>query len=101
MRPIQLSNQQKRHLRSLSHDLKPIVHIGKQGITEAVYEQIHQALFAHELLKIKVLESSLLKPKDCGNELAEHTQAELIQTIGKMVVLFKRHPEKPIILLPQ
>ena len=68
MKPIQLSNQQKRHLRSLSHDLKPIVHIGKQGITEAVYEQIHQALFAHELLKIKVLESSLLKPKDCGNE---------------------------------
>ena len=52
------------------------------------------------LMKIKVLESSLLKPKDCGNELAEHTQAELIQTIGKMVVLFKRHPEKPIILLP-
>ena len=95
-----LSGVQKRHLRGLAHSLKPVIHIGKQGLTESLCHQVGQLLFQHELIKVKVLDACPLDRKTCAQSLAEQTQADVVQMIGKLLVLYRPHPEEPIIQLP-
>lgn len=96
-----LNPKQRAHLRSLAHHLKPIQQIGKEGLTEAVVRTIQDALNTRELLKVKVQEAAPLSARDAGAELAQRIeQAEHVQTIGRTVVIYRRHPEKPEIKLP-
>lgn len=96
-----LNPKQRAHLRSLAHHLKPIQQIGKEGLTEAVVRTIQDALNTRELLKVKVQEAAPLSARDAGAELAQRIeQAEHVQTIGRTVVLYRRHPDKPEIKLP-
>jgi RNA-binding protein len=96
-----LNPKQRAHLRSLAHHLKPIQQIGKEGLTEAVVRTIQEAFNTRELLKVKVQEAAPLTARDAGAELVQRiTDAEHVQTIGRTVVLYRRHPEKPEIKLP-
>jgi RNA-binding protein len=90
-----------RHLRALGHHLDAIVQIGKEGITDGVVAATRAALLAHELVKIRVAPDAPLDRKDAGVELAERAQATLAQTLGRTLLLYKRHPHKPKIELPR
>lgn len=89
-----------RHLRGLGHHIDPVVQIGKDGLSEAVVAATKQALRTHELVKVKVLSESPVDRKEAGPELAEKTGAVLAQLLGRTVLLYKRHPNKPKIVLP-
>lgn len=95
-----LTSKQKRHLKSLGSSLDPIVQIGKGGLAETVVESASQALAARELIKVRVLRNSPEEAGDAIAELAQATQAELVQIIGHNGLLYRRHPEKPKIELP-
>ena len=96
-----LSGRATRYLRGLGHHLEPIVQIGKDGITEGVVTATRAALLAHELVKVRVSTESPIDRKDAGAELAEHAGAALAQTLGRTLLLYKRHPHKPKIELPR
>jgi RNA-binding protein len=96
-----LTSKQKQYLKGLAHPLSPLVQIGKEGITDALAEAVERALAYHELIKVRVLETSPLERKECGAALAGALGAAVVQEIGHIVVLYRRHAEKPKIVLPK
>jgi len=95
-----LSGKQRRHLRGLGHDLKPIVQVGKDGIDEGLVAAVDRALGDHELVKIKVGESAHLDRHAAAETLAQRTQSEVAQVLGNTVLLYRAHPDEPQIVLP-
>ena len=83
-----MTGKQKRHLRALAHPLKPLVNLGKQGLCPETRREIESQLLDHELIKCKVLDSCPLSKKECAEEISKETEIEVIQVIGKMLVLF-------------
>ncbi len=81
-----------RRLKSLGQLLKPVVHVGKGGLTDALVATVAQALADHELIKVK-FEALKDQKKSLAPELATRTGSRMIQRVGNVVVLFKRHPE--------
>lgn len=99
--PAKLTGKQSHHLRALGHSLKPIVQIGKHGFTDAVREQIDDALRSHELIKVRVGSEAPLKLKDFAQQVEDAVGASVAQTIGKIALLYRRHPDEPKIELPK
>lgn len=96
-----LTPRQRAHLKSLAHPLKPILQIGKEGVTDAVARTVEDAFHTRELLKVKVLEAAPAGAREVGESLAGGIDGvALVQVIGRTVVLYRRHPEKPSIQLP-
>ena len=96
-----LTPKQRAYLKSLAHPLKPILQIGKEGVTDAVIGTIDGAFRTRELLKVKVLETAPSDAREIGAALAERVQgAQLVQVIGRTVVLYRRHPTQREITLP-
>jgi len=99
-----LKGFQKKYLRGLAHNLKPVVLIGQKGLTDDLTKSTDQALEKHELIKIKFNE---FKEKDqkaeITEELCKSTKAEVAGTIGHIVILYREQtaPEKKKIVLPQ
>ena len=96
---MQLSDAQKRHLRGLGHHLKPVVWVGQHGLSDSVTLEIEQALDSHELIKVKLAADRDTR-RALTVQICEKTDAELIQGIGQMLVLFRRNPDKARIALP-
>ena len=83
-----MTGKQKRYLRALAHALKPLVNLGKQGLSPETRREIESQLLDHELIKCKVLDSCPLSKKECAEEILKQTEIEVIQVIGKTLVLF-------------
>lgn len=96
-----LSGKQKRFLRELAHPMKPIINIGKNGLSDALYKQVVEGLLQHELLKVKILESCPTDKKECATQVSENTESHIVQVIGRTIVLYKTNPEEPSIELPK
>lgn len=96
-----LSGKQKRHLRSLAHHVDPIFQVGKGGVNDHLIRHIQEAIEVRELIKITVLNNSGEDRQEVGDELAEKSGAELVQVIGKIVVLYKESRDNKKIELPR
>ena len=94
-----LTGKQRGHLRSLAHALKPVVLVGQRGVTDTLLENVHAALLAHELIKIKVHDHDDVG--DAAEAIYNSTGAQLAQRVGKTLVFYKPHPETPRIALPR
>ena len=97
---MELDSRQRQHLKGLAHHLKPVVHIGKDGLTPALLAQVENALLAHELVKVRLGESAPLDRKQTAEELPAKTGAAFVQNVGKVFVLYRPHPEEPRIEIP-
>ncbi|MEX2572463.1 MAG: YhbY family RNA-binding protein [Gemmatimonadota bacterium] len=96
-----MTPKQRSHLKSVAHHLKPLHHVGKEGITEAGLAAVEEAFNQRELIKIKVQEASPQSARAAGGIYADRIPGvEHVQTIGRTVVLYRRHPDKPEIELP-
>ena len=91
-----LTGKQRSYLKALANSVEPIMQIGKGGITENVWKQIDDALEARELIKINLLNNSMLEVKDTANEIAESIGAEYVQSIGNKFILYRESKEKLI-----
>lgn len=99
---MSMTTKQRAYLKGLAMNLDPVFRIGKSSITPEMTEGIRQALEARELIKINVLQNCLDDPKELAQILADRTQSQVVQVIGKKIVLFKenRDKEKAKIVLP-
>lgn len=97
-----LNGKQKSFLRGLAHDLSPVVMIGKEGVTPEVAAAVDRALSDHELIKVRVLETSPLDRHESAEALVDALPKTTIAgELGRIVILYRRHPEKPVIKLPK
>ncbi|QEK12039.1 ribosome assembly RNA-binding protein YhbY [Crassaminicella thermophila] len=96
-----LTGKQRSYLKGLANGIKPIAQIGKSGITENFIKQMNDALEARELVKVHVLENSLLDTKETANEVAKLTRAEFIQAIGNKFVIYRPSKKNPKIQIPK
>jgi RNA-binding protein len=96
----ELNGKQRRYLRAMAHGASPIVHLGKAGVTEALLGAVNQALLDHELIKVRVLEECPVDRKEAAALMSDALKAELVQVLGRSVLLYRKHPEEPTIVLP-
>lgn len=96
-----ISPSQRRYLRSLAHDLHPVILLGAKGATEAVVKELDLALSHHELVKVKLSGGDKDEREQQIQFLVEGTRAESVQQIGHIVVLFRRNEEDPRLALPR
>ena len=98
---MEITPKQRSHLKSLAHHLKPVVFVGKEGITEQTVRSLEEAFNTRELLKVKILEAAPMSTREGGDALAARIEgAAAVQAIGRVAVLYRRHPDKPEIELP-
>ena len=97
---MDLTSRQRQHLKSLAHHLKPLIQVGKDGLSDPLRRQIDEALDRHELIKVKLGESSPLDRDAASAALPGSVGAFLVQNIGRVYVLYRPHPDKPRIELP-
>jgi RNA-binding protein len=104
-KPPEISTRARAHLRSLAHHLEPVLQIGHDGPTDAVIEQAQTLLERHELIKVKVGQGYEGDRRELAKDLAKALLADLVQTIGRIVVLYRprkrKHPKRPPITLPE
>jgi len=96
-----LTGKQKRYLRSMAHHLDPVFQVGKGGVNEHLIRHIEEAIEKRELMKISVLNNNADDPKEIGSELAEQSGSELVQVIGKTIILYKESRDNKTIDLPR
>ncbi|MGM0471752.1 MAG: ribosome assembly RNA-binding protein YhbY [Bacillota bacterium] len=95
-----LTGKQRSYLRKEGNQLDPVVQIGKHGITEEVLEQVEEVLSAKELIKVRALNNSLYTSREVADELAEKCDADVVQVIGSVCLIYRRNEEEPHYNLP-
>lgn len=92
---MSLSSQQVRALRAEAHrlKLKPVVMIGQHGLSENVLNELESTIDHHELIKVKIPGGAKAEKNALIDSICEKLKAERIQSIGNVVVLFRKHPK--------
>ena len=93
--PLMPTGELRRALRAHGHAMSPIVQVGKAGITEGLIKQVNQALADHELIKVKVGGECPQDRFEVGELLDREPGVDLVQIVGRVLLLYKRHPQKP------
>ena len=96
-----MTSKQRAYLKSLAMKLDPVFNVGKSSITPEFTEAISEVLETRELIKISVLKNCLDEPKEIAEVLAERTRSQVVQVIGKKIVLYKESRDHKKIELPQ
>ena len=89
-----LTGKQLRYLRGLGHHLKPLVMLGREGISDNVISAAIAVLGAHELLKVKIGNGCLMDRKEAADAIARRSGSEVVQILGKTFLLFKENPDR-------
>jgi RNA-binding protein len=95
-----MTGKDRRYLRALAHRMSPVVIVGQRGLSEAVMRQVDQALVDHELIKIRLGSECPIGRDDAARALAERTGGTLAGMVGRVLILYRPHPERPRIVLP-
>ena len=91
---MEISNARKKELRTIGHNLNPIIMIAEKGVTEAIEKEIERALEDHELIKIKININDPALRKEWAADICEKHRATLVQSIGKTALIL-RNAKKP------
>lgn len=95
----EMTSKQRAYLKSLASTMEPIYQIGKSGVSPELTKGIDEALEARELIKINVLKNCMDDPKAMAVILAERTKSQVVQVIGKKIVLYRQSSKNPVIKL--
>jgi RNA-binding protein len=89
-----LNSDLKKQLRAKAHALKPVVITGQAGLSESVLNEINLALDHHELIKVRINAEDRSQRKAMSGQICEETGADLIQSIGHIITLYRKNPDK-------
>ena len=96
-----MTSKQRAYLKSLANTLTPIFQVGKSSLTAEFVMAIDEAFNTKELIKIAVLKNCLDDPNEIAQTIAERTHSQVVQVIGKKIVLYKPDKKNPKIVLPK
>jgi RNA-binding protein len=89
------SSKLRKTLRAAGHHLSPVVQVGKEGVSGAVLAQLDEQLAAHELVKVRIGTESPEDRFEAAERLGSAAGAQIAQILGRTVLVYRRHPEKP------
>ena len=90
-----LTSKHRAVLRGMANGIDAVVHIGKDGISPALIKQCDDALTARELIKLSVLETAGRPARELADSIAPELRAEVVQVIGRKIVLYRRNKKEP------
>ncbi|AMC93290.1 RNA-binding protein [Erysipelothrix larvae] len=93
-----LTNEQKRKLRAIAHHEKTTVYIGKNGLTETVYESFENSLVAHNLVKVTLQKTAPIEKEVVSEELTERFACDLVSSVGRVLVFYRKGPKGRILI---
>ncbi len=96
-----MTSKQRAYLRGLANELHPIIQVGKESVTPEGVAAVEEAFNTHELIKLAVLKNCDDDPNEIADTIAARTHSEVVQVIGKKIVLYKMDRENPKIELPR
>ena len=96
-----MTSKQRAYLKKIASTMDPIFQVGKSGITPEMTQAVSEALEARELIKLHVLKNNFDDPKELAQTLAERTRAQVVQVIGRKIILYRESKDNKKILLPQ
>lgn len=96
-----MTSKQRSYLKGLAMKTDPIFQIGKASLTPEFTVGVEEALAARELIKITVLKNCEDEPAAIAQTLAEHTHSQVVQVIGRKIVLYRESKDKKRIELPK
>ena len=96
-----MTSKQRSYLKGLAMNIDPVFQIGKSSLTPEITNAVAECFNTHELIKINVLKNCFDDPKEMAYMLAERTGSQLIQVIGKKIVLYKENKDNKKIELPR
>lgn len=85
-----MTSKERAYLRSMASTMQPIYQVGKSAVTPELTAGIDEALEARELIKLTVLKNCMDNPFNIANKIAERTQSEVVQVIGKKIILYRQ-----------
>ena len=88
-----LSSKERAELRGEAHHLSPLVHVGHQGLTDALIQALDDALRTHELVKVALAKTTEVSAQDASHQIAGKLGAEVVQTIGRTCTLYRHNAE--------
>jgi len=88
-----LTNEQKKQYKSIGHHLKPVLIVSENGLTEGVQAELERALSDHELIKVQLRLTERDERKALTDELCRLGNCELVQSIGKMALVYRKNPK--------
>lgn len=94
-----LTSKQRAKLKSIAAATETILQIGKGGVGDQLIKQVDDALTARELIKLRLLDTAPESPEEAAQTLSEATDSQVVQVIGRKVVLYRSNPKKPVIQL--
>lgn len=95
-----MTSKQRAYLKGLAMNIDPVINIGKASLTPEVTSAIDEAFNKRELIKVGVLKNCLDDPKAIAEAVAERTKSQVVQVVGKKIVLYKPDKKNPKIVLP-
>lgn len=95
-----MTSKQRAYLKSLASTLNPVFQVGKSSLTPEFTAAIGEAFNTKELIKIAVLKNCADDPNEIAQMVAERTRSQVVQVIGKKIVLYKPDKKNPKIILP-
>lgn len=96
-----LTSKQRAYLMSLATNMTAIFQIGKASLTPEIISAVDAAIEKRELIKISILKNCFDDPREIAAMIAERTHSEVVQVIGKKIVLYRQNKKKPTIELPK
>ncbi|MDX1403660.1 MAG: YhbY family RNA-binding protein [Woeseiaceae bacterium] len=95
-----LTEPQKKYLRGLGHQLKPVIMVGDAGLSDSVFKEFCSSISHHELVKVRVRAGDRKSRDDIIDALCDRGSAELVTRIGNVALVYRRNDEDPKITLP-
>lgn len=93
--PVILTPRERSHLKARAHAMEPVVNVGHAGVTDAVIAEVERALTAHELIKVRAASHDRDGRAEILQAIIARTDATAVQTVGKVMVLWRPNPEEP------
>lgn len=96
-----MTSKQRAYLKGLAMTMDPILNVGKSGVSPELINSVAEAIEKRELIKLGVLKNCMDDPKEIAETIAGRTRSQVVQVIGKKIILYKRNNNKPKIELPK
>lgn len=96
-----MNSKRRAYLKKISHGMRPVIQVGKDGVSPALVQQVSETILKRELIKISFLDTMPEEPREAAEKILERTRSEFVSLVGRKLTIYKRNERQPVIEFPQ